>query len=89
MCISGAHVAYSELFDRPPDWDEVLGAISGLDRLSAVLLLSRVNTHLRHAFQETKMRSVGWIRMLVARNLVDEGTWRLIQEHLPREQGTA
>ena len=83
MYIGGVYITYSELFDRRPAWEEVVGILASMDRLNTALLLSRVNTHLRHAFQEPERKNLRWCQMFLVRNFIDDSTWRRLQERLP------
>ena len=82
----GPYHLYSELFDRLPTWEEVADILRPLDRVNTVLLLSRVNVHIRHACQEPTRESLAWLQEFLSHNFLDEDTFRRLRERFPAEK---
>jgi len=79
----GAYISYSELFDRSPTWTDIVARLEGLNRLHTVMLLSRLNSHLRHSLQEPGKKGFGWVQGFLVRNFIDDPTLRTLQEKYP------
>lgn len=82
----GPYHLYSELYDRMPTWQEVNDILKPLDRVNTVLLLSRINTHIRHTFQEPTRENVAWLQGFLLRNVLDEDAFRRMQERFGSER---
>jgi len=82
----GPYHLYSELFDRMPTWQEVEDILRPLDRVNTVMLLSRVNVHIRHILQEPTRENLAWLQGFVMRNFLDEDTFRRLQERFSTER---
>lgn len=82
----GAYIPYSELYDRKPATTEVVELLQGLSRLHTVLLMSRVNTHLRHALQSPGRDELNWIQSFLVRNFIDDPTLGRLRERFPNAQ---
>ena len=79
----GAYISYSEIYDRRPDASEVVGLLHGLNRLHTVLLMSRVNAHLRHAMQSPGRDELNWVQGFLVGNFVDDPTLARLRERFP------
>jgi|HubBroStandDraft_1064217.scaffolds.fasta_scaffold08261_4 hypothetical protein len=79
----GAYIAYSELYDRKPGASEVAGLLHGLSRLHTILLMSRVNAHLRHAMQSPGRDELNWVQGFLVRNFVDDPTLVCLRKRFP------
>jgi hypothetical protein len=82
----GPYHVYSELFDRTPTWIEVEDILKPLDRVNTVLLLSRINTHIRHTFQEPTRENIAWLQGFLLRNFLDDDAFRRMQERFGSER---
>lgn len=82
----GPYHLYSELFDTRPRLEDVLSILQPLDRTNTALLLSRVNTHIRHTFQEPTRENLEWLQGFLLRNFLDEDAFRRLQERFPTER---
>ncbi len=74
MYLGGAYLTYSEIFDRPPTFEEVRAILRTLNRLHTVHLLSRINILLRHAHSEPSRENVGWVQKFLAANFLNDLT---------------
>ncbi|MGA9055920.1 MAG: hypothetical protein WB763_05350 [Terriglobia bacterium] len=83
MYTGGAYITYSELFDRRPTWEEIVAKLQNLSPLQTVLMMSRINTHIRHAFEEPGRKSVGWLQGFLVRNFVDDAALARLRERFP------
>jgi hypothetical protein len=82
----GAYILYSELFDRKPEWADVVRILHGLNRLHTVLLMSRINTHLRHALDSPGPEALNRVQGFLTRNFIDDLTLERLQERFPNVQ---
>ncbi len=78
----GPYYLYSELFDRKPAL-QVEDILKPFDRVNTVLLLSRVNVHIRHTLQEPTRANLAWLQGFLLRNFLDEDTFRRLQKRFP------
>jgi hypothetical protein len=82
----GAYITYSEVYDRKPTTPDVIGLLEGLSRLHTFLLMSRVNTGLRHALQSPGREELNWIQGFLVRNFVDNPTFDRLRQRFPNAQ---
>jgi hypothetical protein len=82
----GPYHTYSELFDRIPNWEEFEDLLRPLDRVNTALLLSRLNVHIRHAFQEPTRANLGWLQGFLVRNFLDDDALGRLKQRFATEK---
>ena len=86
MPIGGAYIRYSELFDRMPSLADVEEIFAPLELAHAVLLLARINGHLRLGLQNRSRDNITWAQSFLISNFTDEETFRRLQERYPTQR---
>ena len=86
MPIGGAYIRYSELFDRMPSLTDVEEIFAPLNLAHTVLLLARINGHLRLGLQNRSRDDLTWVQSFLISNFTDEETFRRLQERYPTKR---
>jgi len=78
-----AYIAYSEVFDTQPTWQQIIGVVKELQMVDAVLVLSRMNLAVRFALQEHNRPNFGRLQQVLIGNFTDDEIFKRLQERFP------